>query len=853
MPPTLSTWNVILETFWQDILYALRTMRANPLFTLTAVLTLTLGIGGNTAIFTVIRGVLLTPLHFHEPQQLIYFAVENPKRNVREGSFAPAEFEEIRAAAAATTADSSFTSLGAFGRPENIALTGNGSGPEALKGARVSANFLDILGIHPLLGRSFLQEEDKRGGPPVAMISSALWKRRFAADPLVAGKAATIDAVPHTIIGVLPDGFEFPFAGVDVWVTRPSEWSLLPPRYWGVATLTGFGRMKPGATLDQAQAEMTVRHEQYRKAHPSPSAADSGATMKVVRLADRLVAGVRPMLWTLLGAVGFVLLIAGANVASLLLARATARTREFAVRAALGAARGRLIRQLVAESLVLALAGGLAGTLLARWGLTALAYLAARMAPAGVSALYLPGVHDIRLDGSVLAFTLAITVVTGILFGLFPSLQVSRPDLAAVLRETTAARAASAGNNRSRGRLGTSPRGLLVIGQVAFSMILLIGAALLMQSFVRLRSADPGFETENLLTARIALPLARYDTDQKKADFSRELLRRVESLPGVRAAATAMSLPTTAWIRTNITEVEGAPPWEPEDPASYAVVQSVSPDYFRTLGIPLKRGREFTARDNATGAPPLMIVNETLARRLWPDYPKNGANPVGLHVKEAYDKAVGAMEVVGVVADIREGGLASRAVPEFYLPSVVHPPQTLYLAVRITTTEAAIANAIRTQVAAVDPDQAISEIRTMQGILDGTLGQRRLTMLLLGTFAGVALLLALVGIYGVIAYSVAQRTHELGIRRALGAQQSDLLRLVLQQGLTLTLIGGALGIGGAYGLTRIIENMLFEVTPTDPLTFAGVALLFLLVSLAATFIPARRAARIDPMAALRMG
>lgn len=843
----------ILETFWQDILYALRTMRNNPLFTLTAVLTLALGIGGNTAIFTVIRGVLLTPLRFHEPDRLVYFSIENPKRNAREGSFTLTEFEEIRAAATTFTA-----APGAFGRPENTALSGDrdngGSGPEALKGARVSANFLDILGVHPLLGRSFLPEEDKRGGPPVAMISSSLWKRRFAADPLVAGRTATIDAIPHTIIGVLPDGFEFPFAGVDVWVTRPAEWSLLPPRYWGVATLTGFARLKPHATLEQAQAEMTVLHEQYTKAHPGPlTSTDSGAVMRVVRLSDRLVAGVRPMLWTLLGAVGFVLLIACANVASLLLARATARTREFAVRSALGAARGRLIRQLIAESLVLALAGGLAGTLLASWGLQAIAHLAALVAPAGVNALYLPGIRDIRLDASVLAFTLTITVGAGVLFGLFPSLQFSRPDLAAALREGGASGSSGAAHGR---RLGASPRGLLVIAQVAFSMILLIGASLLIQSFIRLRSVDPGFQTDNLLTAKLALPLARYDSDQKRTAFFRELLPKVEAIPGVRAAATAMSLPTTAWIRTNIIEVEGQPAWEPEDPASYAVVQSVSPDYFRTLGIPLKRGRIFTARDNAAGAPPVMIVNETLARRMTttPNDPNTAANPVGLRVKEAYDKAVGPMEVVGVIADIREGGLTSRAVPEFYLPSAVHPAQTVYLVVRTAgDTSAGIANAIRTQVAAVDPDQPISDIRTMQGILDGTLGQRRLMMLLLGSFAGIALLLALVGIYGVIAYSVAQRTRELGIRRALGAQQSDVLRLVLQQGLTLTLAGGALGIAGAFGLTRLIESMLFEVTPTDPLTFAGVAFLFLAVALAATFIPARRAARIDPMTALRIG
>lgn len=842
------TLPIFFETFWLDIRYALRTLRKNPSFTITAALTLALGIGGNAAIFSVIRGVLLTPPRFHDPERLVYFSIDNPKRNARDVSFTLAEFEEIRASA------KTFAGLGAFGRPENVVLSERGGGPETLKGARVSANFLDILGVTPLLGRSFLPEEDKRGALPVAMISSGLWQRRFGGDPQIAGKTATLDSLPYTVIGVLPDGFEFPFRGVEVWLTRPAEWSLLPPRYWGVATLSGFGRLRPQSGLEQAQAEMSVLHEQYRTAHPGPLA-DATATMTVMWLTDRLVAPVRPLLWILFGAVGFVLLIACANVASFLLARATVRSREFAVRAALGAGRGRLMRQLIAESLVLAVGGGIVGILLAKWGLSAMTHIAAQFAPAGVSALYLPGLRDIRLDGSVLGFTLVLTVVTGFVFGLIPSLQISRPDVGDALREGGAGRMSGG----RRGRFGVSPRSLLVIGQVACSMVLLIGAALLIQSFVRLRSVDPGFQTESLLTMKIALPLARYDTDQKRAAFFRELLPKVEALPGVRAAATAMSLPTTAWIRTNILEVEGNPAWQEEDPSSYAVVQSVSPDYFRTLGIPLRRGREFTARDNAPGAPPVMMVNETLARRLWPDYAKgSGLRPVGLHVREAYDRAVGAMEVVGVVADIREGGLASRVVPEFYLPLIVHPPQIMYLAVRTLgggggDSTGSLVQAIRGEVAAIDPDQAVSEIRTMQGILDGTLGQRRLTALLLGSFAGVALLLALVGIYGVIAYSVAQRTHEIGIRRALGAQQGDVMRLVLWQGFTLTLAGGALGVCGALGLTRLIESMLFEVTATDPLTFAGVAVLFLVVALGATFLPARRAARIDPMAAFRVG
>jgi putative ABC transport system permease protein len=817
-----------LETTWHDLRFSLRTMRKSPAFTVTAVLTLALGIGGNTAIFTLIRGVLLKPLEYRDPDRLVYFSVDNPRRNLQDLSFNSLQFDELRAGA------KSFTALGAYGRPENVMLSKNGE-PEALKGARVSANFLDVLGIKPILGRSFLAEEDKHGGRPVAMISTGLWTRRFGGDALVAGQTATLDATPYTIIGVLPAGFAFPFPGVDVWVTRPSEWSLMPPRYWGLALLNGFARLKPQVSLQGARAEMNVLRRQYVAAHPSPMT-DASETMRVVRLSDQLVTDVRPMLWTLFGAVSFVLLIACANVAGLLLARGASRSREFAVRLALGAGRGRLIRQLLAESLALALAGGTLGVLLAKWSLIAITRL---------NALNLPRVSEIRLDGVVLAFSVAVSIVTGVLFGLFPSLQASRPHLADELRESGAA----AGQ---RGTFGMTARGLLVVGQIALSIVLLIGAALLLRSFVRLHNVDPGFQSANLLTAKIALPPARYDTDQKKAAFFHELLPRVEQLPGVRGAAMAMSLPATTWIRTNITEVEGKPSPDPAEPSSFGVLQSVTPGYFRTLGIPLMRGREFTARDNTPGAPPAIILNESMARRLWPDYP-NGENPVGRHIKEAYDKTAGWMEVVGIVRDIHEGGLANNAVQEFYLPSAVHPPQTAYLVLRTAGGPLHFAGAVRKAVLAVDSDQPVSDVKTMESVLTAILGQRRLAVWLLGSFATVALLLAIIGMYGVIAYSVARRTQEVGIRRALGAQHADILRLVLGQGLSLALAGVAIGIGGAFALTRVMRRLLFHVTTTDPVTFVTIAIVFVIVALAASYIPARRAARIDPMAALRIG
>ena len=821
------------EAAWRDILYSLRTMAKNPAFAVTSMLILALGIGGNTAIFTVIRAVLLKPLEYRDPDRLVYLSVENPKKPTQSASFSQVQLEKMK------ESGRSFAALAAYGRPESFALSGGGD-PEELKGARVSANFLDVLGVAPVSGRSFLPEEDRPGGRAVAMISARLWKRRFSGNPEIAGTTVQLESTACTIIGVLPEGFEFPYEGVDVWVTRPSEWSLLPPRYWALPTLAGFGRLKPQASLEQASAEMTVVQRQYEIAHPAPSNADHSSVMRVVWLKDKLVAGVRPMLWTLSGAVGFVLLIACANVASLLLARASSRSREFAVRAALGAGRGRLIRQLLAESLVLALGGGALGVVLAIWALNAIARSDTLFSHSSVNPLYLPGAKDIRLDGLVLGFTLLLSIATGVLFGLFPSLQVSRPDLNEVLHDR-----GTAGTRRNL--FGVSVRSLLVTAQVALSLVLLIAAALLIESFYRLHSVDPGFQSKNLMTAKIALPIARYDTDQKKDAFFRNLLPRLEESAGVRSGALAMMLPTTTWIRTNIMSIEGRPDLDPAEDASNAVEVSTTPDYFRTLGITLKRGREFTARDNTLGAPPVMIINETLARRLWPA----GENPIGLHIREGYDKALGWIEVVGIVADIHEGGLASDAVAEFYLPFAKHPPQTAFVVVRTEGNPMNLATTIREQVLAVDHDQPVSDVKTMDSIFGATLGQRRLTMLLLGMFAGIALLLATVGIYGVVAYSVAQRTQEVGIRRALGAQHVDILRLILGQGLGMVLAGIAIGIGAAFALTRVMKNLLFHVNAVDPATFAGVALLFVVVALAGSYIPARRAARIDPMAALR--
>ena len=824
----------MLDHILKDLIFSSRALRRNPAFTLTAIAILALGIGANTAMFTIIRHVLLKPLEYRDPDRLVYFSLHNAQRMVRDGSFGLPRIEELRKSA------QSFTAIGAFLHSrEEMTLSGAGE-PEPLKGARVSANFLGILGVRPILGRGFIDSEDAHGARPVAIISEALWRRRFGADSQVAGKTATLDSVPCTIVGVLPPGFDFPMTGVDVWVPRPSEWSILPARYWpNIAVLNGFARLRPGVTLEQAQAEMDVLNRQYSIAHPNPFEKD--AAMHLVWLKDRLVSNVRVMLWTLAGAVGFVLLIACANVAGLLMARASGRSREFAVRAALGAPRSRLIAQLLVESGMLAGAGGMVGFLLAHWALGAIKLSDAVAMSSPVMPLALPGAGEIRIDGAVLLFTIALSIATGIVFGLAPALGASRPDVADALR-------ASGEGATNAARRSMLPRGVLVISQVALSVVLLIGAALLITSFARLRGVDPGFAPDHLLTMKIALPTARYDTAQQRAAFFSDAVARMKTLPGVNGAAMAMTLPTTTWIRTNVFGVEGRQPVPDNDPSSFAVIQSVTPDYFRTLGVRLKGGREFEPRDDAPGAPPVIIVNETLAHRLWPDYP--AFDPVGRHMNEGYDKTA-RMEIIGVVADVREGGLASQNVAEFYVPSAVHPPQSAYLVLRTHGNPMSFANAARAQVLAIDRDQAISDVRTMEDVFEASMGQRRLAMWLLGCFAGVALLLAMVGIYGLIAYSVAQRTREMGIRRALGAQQADILKLVLSQTLGLTVTGVAIGIAGALALTGVMETMLFGVTATDPWTFAAIGAAFIVASLAAGYLPARRAVRVDPMAALR--
>jgi len=622
---------------------------------------------------------------------------------------------------------------------------------------------------------------------------------------------------------------------VDVWLTRPWEWSVVPPQSRPLSPILAvFARLKPQVTLNQTQAEMAVIYQQYAAAHPTMLDAKPRPPEPVTPLKEHLVGSVRPMLWMLSGAVAFVLLIACANVASLLLARDASRSQEFAVRTALGAARSRLVSQLLTESLLLAIAAGGLGVLLAHWGLRAVA---------GVSALDLPRAGEVHLDKFVLVFALALSSATGVLLGLFPSLQVSRPDLAQTLRDSAAGARRTSGR---RGGLGLSPREWLVGAQMALSMVLLVGAALLLESMARLVVVDPGFQPAQLLTMRIPLSEARYDTDQKRAAFFTEVTRRVESLPGVRSAAVTLTLPLTGFVGSPV-QVVGQPPLRLNQ-RPIGIVQRSTPDYCRTLGIPLGRGREFTDHDGAAG-PRVVIVNERLARRFWPAYP-GGENPVGQQI------LVGAsprpLGIVGIVADIHQDNLEfDDTWPGLYSACAQSPPQTAMMAVRTEGDPLRVVSAVRRQVTSIDRDQPVADVKTMDEVVEESEGQRRVVLALFGFFAGMALVLATVGIYGIVSYSVAQRTHELGIRQALGARRVDILGLVVRQGFGLALSGIALGTGGALALSRVMKSLLFHVSASDPVTYVVVAVAFLAVALAASYIPARRATRIDPMMALR--
>jgi predicted permease len=807
-----------------ELVHFWRMTRKQVGFTLTAVFVLTLGIAANTTIFAIINAVLLKPLPYYQPDSLVRISLDSERRGIQDSELSLTRYEQIRDSTQTLAAFAAFV-------PENFTLSIHDD-PEQLQGVRISANFLSLLGVKPQVGRGFRDTEDVRGGPEVAMVSDALWRRQLGAQKEVIGSAVRLNSKVYTVIGVLPATFQFPYPETDVWVTKIAE---QPDMKYGtpatVGYLTGFARVKQGVSLDQARAEMDTLSRRYGLEHSGNFDTDPSTIVRVVKIRDKIVQNVRPALLVLFGSVIFVLLIACANVASLLLTRAVSRAHEFALRTALGAARGTLFRQLMLESLLLALASSICGVLLAQLGLHAVML---------ASADKLPSTGEIVIDKQVLLFALALAIGTSVVFGLFPWLHAARPDLATILREHRTA------GKPSRKVVGINARSLLVVGQVAMSIVLLIGAGLMIGSFARLRKVELGFEPSNLLTMQVVLPPSRYETDRTKGVFYQQLTERIATLPNVRGVAVAASLPTARPIQFPIQVAGQTLVNVGERPRGRW--QAISPSYFHTMGIPLRRGREFTERDN-TDSPWVVIINESLAHRFWREYP-NGQDPVGHHMLFGPDNSISA-EIVGIVADVHEATLDAETGPEAYMALAQRCPQTMNLMVRTVGEPRSFANVVRAQVIGIDADQPVSKVRTMTEVLESSIGPQRLTVLILSFFAVVAVVLAAVGIYGVISYSVTQRTQELGVRLALGAKRGDLLRLVLRQGLGLAVVGVAIGMSGAFILTRVLSRLLFQVSATDPATFLGITVLFMLVTLAASYIPARRAMGIDPIIALR--
>jgi putative ABC transport system permease protein len=800
------------DEMFQDLRFGLRMLLKHKGFTLIAIFTLALGIGANTAIFTVINAVLLRPLPFAEPERLLW--IGGWLGNDKEQGVTPADFLDYR------EQSQSFAQLAAS-VSDGIAMNLSGGGePERLKGGYVTANYLDVFGVKPALGRTFVAEEGMEGSELVAVLSHSLWRRRFGADPSIINQKITLDKRRFTVIGVMPPQFQYP-PGVEIW--QPFSFPASPQsafRSREFHFLRPIARLKPGVSRAQAQAEVETIARRLQALYPKTNANQS---LFLMPLQDRLVGNVRLTLLTLLGAVGCVLLIACANVANLLLARASARGREIAVRAALGASRGRVVRQLLTESLALALLGGLVGALLAKWGVGLLVAL---------SSAYLPRADEVHINAPVFGFTLAVALFTGLLFGLAPALQSARLDLTEALKE--GGKGAGGGTRRHR------KLNLLVVGEVALAVVLLIGAGLLINSFIRLQQVSPGFDEKNLLTARIDVPNP-YGQPEKKAQFFDQLQQRVAALPGVEAVGLVTELPLASQSSDFTFKIEGRPE-PPPGQSPHADIRNINHDYFRAMRIPLRKGRNFTeadVRDNAK----VVLISDELAQRYFA-----GEDPLGQRLlagslsRESY-------VIIGIVGDIRHRGLDSGLRQTIYFPSLRLGYTNLVI--RTSNDPVSLAAAVRREVAALDPNQPVANIKTMERWVSESVDQPRFRTLLLGLFSAVALLLSMVGIYGVMSYAVSQRTHELGVRMALGARSTDVLRLVIGQGMRLAGAGIAIGLVAAFALTRLIKDLLFGVRATDPMTFAAITLLLTGVALLACYLPARRATKVDPMVALR--
>ena len=820
-----------MNSWMQDIRFALRSFARSPGFTSAAVLSLAIGIGANTSIFSVANALLLRPLPYDSPDRLVILWNRSPGLNITEDWFSTAQYFDIK------TGHHGFEQV-AVAIGGNYNLTGQGD-PERVGVIRVSSNLLPMLGTRPALGRLFTPDEDSPGRPSTAVLTDGMWGRRFGRDPHMIGKSIIINGQTYEVVGILPQRFSLSQEVLPLLYGTEQAEIFLPLPFVPTATQVRtdedyniVGKLKPGVSLAQAQAEMDTITARLRCDFPENYPANGGLTFSIVPLLEQVVGNVRRSLLVLLGSVGFVLLIACANVANLLLSRAVARQQEIAVRTVLGASRWHIVRQLLTESVLLSLCGGALGIFICLLSVRWIHILGTKS---------IPRLQDVGIDGRVLVFTLMLSAFSGIIFGLAPALRVSRLDLNSTLKDTSRG---SAGTSAVWGR-GNNLRRLLVVSELALSAVLLIGAGLLIRSFARLQDVSPGFNPRGVLTFDLTMTGRKYDDKQTVLNNYRNLWERLEHLPGVIAAGGVTSLPLSqAFAWTPIT-VEGRTPL-PGEKFLNADERLVGGHYFEAMGIPLRRGRFFNEQDDSTKSV-AVIVDEYMAGQLWP-----GQDPIGkrIHIVELQSKDPW-QTVVGVVGRVKQDSLDSDPRIAFYLPHTQFPARAMTVALRGGTDPAAMVSAVKGELRNLDPDLPMYYVRTMGQRVDESLARRRFSMLLLGVFAGIALALATIGIYGVMAYLVNQGTREIGIRMALGASQRNILSLVVRQGMALALFGLTIGLAAAFLLTRLIRSLLFGVQATDPITFAGISLLLVLIALLASYIPAQRAARVDPLVSMR--
>jgi putative ABC transport system permease protein len=816
-----------METLIQDIRYGVRTLLKTPGFTAVAVIALALGIGANSAIFSVVNAVLLCPLPYTNSDRLVMLWATNPSLQLGIDNLPPsaANFVEWRDQSQVFENISALTST-------NFNLTSAGE-PERIVGARVSSSFFQLMDVSPKMGRAFSPEEDQPGNEQVVILSHSIWQGRFGADPDLIGKPLTLNAKSYTIIGIMPAGFRFPGAGdlpaymelqpqTDLWLPIALTSEQIGKR--GDHNLSVIARLKPYVTLDQAQTEMSNIARRLEEREPQAK----GYGVNVISLNEQLAGGIRPALLVMLVAVAFVLLIACANVANLLLARSAARQKEIAIRTALGASRGRIIRQLLTESILLSIGGGVIGILLTFLGIDLLLALSPKN---------IPRLGEINIDASVLCFTLIISIVTGGLFGLAPALQASRLNLNESLKE--GARNSTGGLHRNRVRT------LLVVSEVALSLVLLLGAGLMIRSLARLLTVDPGFNPKNVLTLGLSLPTSKYAESNQQTAFFQQVIERLKALPGVQSVGAVSALPLSGAEEASSFMVEGGATIDSSE-MPMADRRRASADYFRAMGIPLVQGRYFTEADNQT-ATPVALISESFARRFFPD-----EDPVGRRIKNGGPTSTRPwLSIVGVVRDVKHVALEAEARPQVYMPYLQNTWASMTLVMRSASEPSSLAAAARSAIWEVDKQQPVSDVKSMEQYLYASVAARRFSMILLAVFAVVALTLAAVGIYGVMSYSVNQRTREIGIRMALGAKQTDVLKLIVRQAMIPTFAGLAAGLCAAFFLTRLMSSLLYGVSATDPITFAVIPLILLAVAMAACAVPARRATKVDPGIALR--